>query len=69
MLTVIKFITQNLLQILTKNVNLRIQYFNTEILIIQMEVLNEAKNVILLKFLRKIKNTLWIKCCTAFVDY
>jgi hypothetical protein len=27
------------------------------------------KNVIVLKFLRKIKNTLWIKCCTAFVDY
>jgi hypothetical protein len=34
-----------------------------------MGVLNEPKNVILLKFLRKIKNTLWIKCCTAFVDY
>jgi hypothetical protein len=31
-----------------------------------MGVSNEAKNVIPLKFLRKIKNRLWIKCCTAF---
>jgi hypothetical protein len=32
------------------------QYINTEILITEMEVSNEAKNVIPLKFLRKIEN-------------
>jgi hypothetical protein len=31
-----------------------------------MGVSNEAQNVIPLKFLRKIKYRLWIKCCTAF---
>jgi hypothetical protein len=43
-------------QILTENVNLRMQYINTEILRTEMEVSNEAKNVIPLKLLRKIKN-------------
>jgi hypothetical protein len=43
-------------QILTKNVNLRIQCINTGILIKEMGVSNEAKNIIPLKFLRKIKN-------------
>jgi hypothetical protein len=32
------------------------QYINTEILITEMRVSNEANNVIRLKFLRKIKN-------------
>jgi hypothetical protein len=41
---------------LTENVNLRMQYINTEILITEMGVSNEGKNVIPLKFLRKIKN-------------
>jgi hypothetical protein len=40
---------------LKKNVNLRIQCINTEILITEMGVSDEAKNVIPLKFLRKIK--------------
>jgi hypothetical protein len=43
-------------QILTQNVNLRVQYINTEILITEMGISNEAKNVIPLKILRKIKN-------------
>jgi hypothetical protein len=38
-----------------KNVNLRIQCINTEILIAEMGVSDESKNVIPLKFLRKIK--------------
>jgi hypothetical protein len=38
-------------------------YINTEILIMEMGVSNEAKNGIPLKFLRKIKNRLWLKCC------
>jgi hypothetical protein len=37
-------------------VNLRIQCINTGILITEMGVSDEAKNVIPLKFLRKIKN-------------
>jgi hypothetical protein len=36
--------------------NLRIQCINTEILITEMGVSDEAKNVIPLKFLHKIKN-------------
>jgi hypothetical protein len=44
------------IKILTKNVNLRIQCVNTEILITEMGVSDEAKNVIPLKFLRKTKN-------------
>jgi hypothetical protein len=39
-----------------KNVNLRIQCINTEILITEMGLSDEAKNVIPLKFLRTIKN-------------
>jgi hypothetical protein len=46
----------NSVQILTKNVNLRIQCINTEILITEMGVSDEAKNVISLKFLGKNKN-------------
>jgi hypothetical protein len=38
-------------------VNLRIQCINTEILITEIRVSDEAKNVIPLKFLHKIKNT------------
>jgi hypothetical protein len=41
-------------QILTENVHLRMQYINMEILITEIVVSNEAKNVIPLKFLRKI---------------
>jgi hypothetical protein len=42
-------------QILTENVNLRMQYINMEILVTEMVVSSEAKFVIPLKFLRKIK--------------
>jgi hypothetical protein len=41
------------------NVNLRIQCINTEILITEIGVSDEAKNVIPLKFLRKIKNKIF----------
>jgi hypothetical protein len=37
-------------------VNLRIQCINTEILMTEMGVSDEAKNVIPLKFLRKLKS-------------
>jgi hypothetical protein len=42
-------------QVFTENVNLRmqLQYINTEILVTEMGVSNEAKNIIPLKFLRK----------------
>jgi hypothetical protein len=36
------------------------QYINTEILITEMGISNEAKNVIPLKFLRKIKNLFFL---------
>jgi hypothetical protein len=42
-------------QILTENVNLRMQYINMEILVTEMVVSSEARFVIPLKFLRKIK--------------
>jgi hypothetical protein len=42
-------------QILTENVNLRMQYINMEILVTEMVVSNEAKFVVPLRFLRKIK--------------
>jgi hypothetical protein len=47
-------------------------YVNTEILITEMEVSNQAKNVIPLKFLRKIKNTFFSSIrghtvCTFFL--
>jgi hypothetical protein len=51
-------------QILTKNVNLRILCINTGILITEMGVSNKAKNFIPLKFLRKIKN----KKCFSLVN-
>jgi hypothetical protein len=47
---------------LTENINLRMLYINTEILITEMGVSNQAKNVIPLKFLRKIKNTFFSSC-------
>jgi hypothetical protein len=52
-------VDQTEVQILTENVNLRMQYINSEILITEMGVSNEAKNVIPLKFLRKIKNKMF----------
>jgi hypothetical protein len=45
-----------------ENVNLRMQYNNMEILITEMVVSNEAKNVIPLKFLRQIKNFFFSYC-------
>jgi hypothetical protein len=39
------------------------QYINTEISITEMGVSNEAKNVIPLKFLRKIKNKIFFSSC------
>jgi hypothetical protein len=38
------------------------QYINTEILITEMEVSNETKNIIPLKFLRKIKKFFFSSC-------
>jgi hypothetical protein len=43
-------------------VNLRIQCINTEILMTEMGVSDEAKNVIPLKFLRKLKSNFFFSC-------
>jgi hypothetical protein len=50
------------IKILTKNDHLRIQCINTEILVMEMGVSDETKNVIPLKFLRKIKNKFFFSC-------